>query len=127
MQIQYCFECGIRLTDDDFEKGRAFHLDGKVGCAKCSPNLEATELKIIEEKPAPFRRPSSVRRPAPAPRVSRPAQAPVRKPGAGAKPARHRRARAERVITRQDSMIRGGGPHPEVIIEMKSGAGEGKI
>ena len=53
MQILYCYKCGDKLTNDSFEKGEAFHLEGQVSCAACSPNVEATKLNIIAGQPPP--------------------------------------------------------------------------
>ena len=88
MQIQYCFKCGVKLTNDHFETGRAFHVESQVSCSECSPNIEATKLNIIEEKPTPFHRPSPVRHPLPAARhsgknKSGPMAVPPQDPGAG--------------------------------------------
>lgn len=75
MQILYCFKCKVRLADQDFEKGLAFHLENGATCAQCSPDLKPVELKIIKESGVPA-----------APRAARKQQPPPRPPASNRLP-----------------------------------------
>src|SRR5262249_54002560 len=40
--ILYCFKCSTQLREAQFEKGKAFRVDGWVTCADCAPELAKT-------------------------------------------------------------------------------------
>src|ERR1043165_559627 len=40
-EIVYCEGCGQRLTEDDFDRGKAQEHDGRPFCSKCRPVTEA--------------------------------------------------------------------------------------
>lgn len=40
-EILYCFQCQVRLMGSDFERGKAFRIDGKAVCPDCARGLLA--------------------------------------------------------------------------------------
>ncbi|HYF50203.1 MAG TPA: LamG domain-containing protein [Planctomycetota bacterium] len=37
MVIEYCDQCGYKLSEDDFHDGKGYRVDGKILCHKCTP------------------------------------------------------------------------------------------
>src|ERR1043165_4777756 len=58
-EIVYCEGCGQRLTEDDFDRGKAQEHDGRPFCSKCRPVTEAPPAPRSEGRGTERRPPNS--------------------------------------------------------------------
>lgn len=60
--ILYCSDCGTNLREEDFDRGRAAHLDHRPFCIECRPDLKPATPRSFARGPVDRTPPSGLRR-----------------------------------------------------------------
>src|SRR5262245_20186688 len=53
MQIRYCDQCSLRISQADMDAGMKEQPDGRLLCVKCAPPVRKSSLAIKPVVPAP--------------------------------------------------------------------------
>jgi hypothetical protein len=66
----YCYRCALRVGGADFEKGKAFRIDGKAVCVNCLTDPEKAQFLAPPPPPSRSQSTTRIRTPKPGPGTS---------------------------------------------------------